>query len=70
MSTLNGTTDGTLPDGVADTPQAESEFFTAIVVFLLPFIVIPISIILYRLIKYIYKVQQARKYGYGIRYLN
>lgn len=54
---------GTLYDGVPDTPQSESTFLTAIVLFLLPFAVIPVSIVLVRLVKYYHRRYQARKYG-------
>jgi H+/gluconate symporter-like permease len=56
------------PDVIPDTPQIESAFETGLVVFLTPFVAIPLCIIAFRFIKYVYKVREAKKYGYGSRY--
>ncbi|KAI8909098.1 hypothetical protein EDD86DRAFT_226803 [Gorgonomyces haynaldii] len=46
-------------------PMTDSEFFSATGVLLTPFIAIPVCIIVARLVKYLWKLRQARKYGYG-----
>jgi hypothetical protein len=48
-----------------DGPVNESAFYSAAIVLITPFIVIPLSIIVYRLIRYLWMKNQARKYGYG-----
>jgi hypothetical protein len=55
----NSTTDG-------DPEMTDSSFINATLVLILPFLLIPVSIITSRLVKYLWKVYQAKKYGYGI----
>jgi hypothetical protein len=54
-------------DGTADGDQemTDSSFLVATLVLLLPFILIPVSIIATRLTKYLWRIYQAKKYGYG-----
>lgn len=42
------------------------DLVNAATVFFAPFVVIPVSIILVRIVKYVWKIYQAKKYGYGI----
>lgn len=60
--------DSTTPDG--DPPMTDSYFIDATVVLTLPFVLIPLSIITARLIKYAWKIYQANKYGFGILQIN
>jgi ABC-type multidrug transport system fused ATPase/permease subunit len=48
-----------------DPEMTDSSFMVATLVLVLPFVLIPSSIIITRLAKYLWKVYQAKKYGYG-----
>lgn len=47
-----------------DPAMSDDSFYEATVVLLLPFVLIPLSIILARLFKYAWKIYEAKKYGY------
>ncbi|KAJ2997541.1 hypothetical protein HDV02_005430 [Globomyces sp. JEL0801] len=51
------------PDG--DPPMTDTNFYEGVSVLLAPFVLIPASIITARLLKYIWKIYEAKKYGYG-----
>ncbi|KAJ3323558.1 hypothetical protein HDV06_001582 [Boothiomyces sp. JEL0866] len=54
----NGTIDG-------DPPMTDSSFYDATVLLIAPFLIIPLGIIAARLTKYIWKIYEAKKYGFG-----
>jgi hypothetical protein len=60
---MSNTTGG--EDVVPDTPMNEYIFEVELMICLLPFIIIPLCIIAYRFVKYLYRLREARKYGYG-----
>ncbi len=48
-----------------DDPMTDTAFIDATMVLFLPFILIPTSILVARLVKYIWRIYQAKKYGFG-----
>ncbi|KAJ3275116.1 hypothetical protein HDV01_001255 [Terramyces sp. JEL0728] len=54
----NGTVDG-------DPPMTDTSFFDATVLLIAPFLIIPFGIIAARLYKYLWKIYEAKKYGFG-----
>lgn len=55
-----------IPDTSDGDPAMNDALFTdATIVLLAPFILIPLSILTARLVKFAWKVYQANKYGYG-----
>ncbi|KAJ3258548.1 hypothetical protein HK103_003508 [Boothiomyces macroporosus] len=55
---INGTIDG-------DPPMTDSSFYDATILLVAPFVLIPVGIIAARLTKYIWKIYEAKKYGFG-----
>ncbi|KAJ3358532.1 hypothetical protein HDU91_005201, partial [Kappamyces sp. JEL0680] len=53
----------TISDG--DAPMSDTAFLDATLVLVLPFVLIPLSVICARLVKYSWRIYQAKKYGFG-----